>query len=90
MCPNFLTVKMQDYVEAVAQVDKSETKIKRVSMFINIFLTIGMLINILDNDLIRDIINGEYKFQRSTAISAINIVYSFIILVVSNIYYFVQ
>ena len=88
--PNFFTVKMEDYVEAVAQVDKNETKIKRVSMFINIFLTIGMLINILDNDLLRDIINGEYKFQRSTTISAINIAYSFIILVVSNVYYFVQ
>ena len=65
---------MDNYVEAVEQVDKNETKIKTVSLFINIFLTIGMVLNIMDNDLIRDIINGEYKFQRSTVISGINIV----------------
>ena len=81
---------MEDYVEAGAQDDKNETKISRVSMFINIFLTIGMLVNILDIDLLRDIINGECKFQRSAAISGINIAYSFLILVVSNIYFFIH
>ena len=81
---------MDNYIEAVEQVDKNETKIKTASLFINIFLTIGMVLNIMDNDLIRDIINGEYKFQRSTVISGINIAYSFIVLVVSNVYYFIQ
>jgi len=81
---------MDNYAEAVAQVDKNESKIKTVTLLVNIFLTVGMIINILDNDLIRDIINGEYKYQRSTAISATNAIYSFVVLVASNIYYFIQ
>ena len=81
---------MDPYAEAVQEITKNETKIKTVSLLVNIFLTVGMIINILDNDLIRDVINGEYKFQRSTPISATNAIYSFIVLVASNIYYFVQ
>ena len=81
---------MDPYAEAVQEITKNETKIKTVSLLVNIFLTVGMVINILDNDLIRDLVNGEYKFQRSTPISAINVIYSFIVLVASNIYYFVQ
>ena len=81
---------MDPYAEAIQQITKNETKIKTVSLLVNICLTVGMVINILDNDLIRDLINGEYKFQRSTPISTINVAYSFIVLVASNVYYFVQ
>ena len=81
---------MEDYVEAVEQVNKTETKNKTISLLINIFLSVGMLLNILDNDLMRDLINGEYKFKPSVIISGINIAYSAVVLVASNIYYFFQ
>jgi len=81
---------MEDYIDAVEQVNKTETKNKTMSLLINIFLSVGMVLNILDNDLMRDIINSEYKFKRSVIISGINIGYSIVVLVVSNIYYFLQ
>ena len=74
-------------------VDKINNTIKInkcLTLVINIFIAIGSILNILDNDLIRDLINGEYKFQRTTIISGINEFYSFVALIVSNVYYFLQ
>jgi len=63
-------------------------KIRCLSFTINLFISIGCLLGILDNDLLRDIINGEYKSQISNYISGINMGYSFILLIASNVAYF--
>ena len=81
---------MDPYAEVVQEITKNETTIKTVSLLVNIFLTVGMVINILDNDFIRDLVNGEYKFQRSTPISAINSIYSFIVFASLNVYDFIR
>jgi len=78
------------YEIPVAKINSTIKINKCLTLVINIFITIGSILNILDNDLVRDLINGDYKFQRTTIISGINAAYNFAALIVSNVYYFLQ
>ena len=85
---------MQDNNETfelpIDEINKTIKINKCVSLTLDIFITIGCLLNILDNDLIRDLINSTFEFKTTTVISGFNAFFSFIVLIVTNVYYFLQ
>ncbi len=58
-----------------------------VSLIINIFVCITQVFNILDNDLIRELIDGEFEWKKSTPIAICAVSFDIIIFIASNIIY---